>query len=129
MIPLLGYAESNDSSLDLVMVLGGLFILATISALAFVLILTARKRQHRHAELITVVTFFWAIISAGTLFYAGNAQMKWSKEYSLRLQTGYLDPQNTADAPHFPWALWAGLGVIYIAMLVWSLSKKRPISS
>jgi hypothetical protein len=121
----LAVAESGDpNASNLPIVLGGIFILAVIAFLAFVLIFISRSRGHRQTELITTATFFWAIIAAGSLIYAGQAQMNWSKEYMLRLQTGYLDPTDTSDAPRLPWVIWSGLGVAYGAMLIWSLSKK-----
>jgi len=89
------------------------------------LILIPRARGHRHTEWITAATVFWAILSAGSLLYAGEAQMDWSKQYALRLETGYLDPQDTSDAPRLPWGIWSGLGIAYGAMLVWSLSQKQ----
>jgi hypothetical protein len=122
----LAYAESGDpNATNLPIILGGLFILAVIALLAFWLIFISRARRHRQAELITVATIFWALVAAGSLLYAGEAQMDWSKQYALRLETGYLDPQDTSDAPRLPWGIWSGLGVGYGAMLVWSLSQKR----
>ncbi len=122
----LAFAESGDpNATNLPIVLGGLFILAVIALLAFLLIFVSRSRGHRRAELITVATIFWALIAAGSLLYAGEAQMDWSKQYALRLETGYLDPQDTSDAPRMPWGMWSGLGAAYVAMLVWSLSQKR----
>jgi hypothetical protein len=121
----LASAESGDpNASNLPIILAGIFILAAIAFLAFVLIFVARSRGHRQAELITAATVFWAIIAAGSLLYAGERQLDWSKQYNLELQTGYLDPQNTSDAPRLPWAIWSGLGAAYGAMLFWSLSKK-----
>jgi hypothetical protein len=124
---LLAYAESGDpNAMNLVIVLGGVCIVAATAILAFALILTARARGHRHAEFIMVATVFWALITAGSLIYAGNAQLNWSKEYTLRLETGYLDPRDTGDAPRLPWGIWTGLGAAYGAMMTWALCQKRP---
>jgi hypothetical protein len=76
-----------------------------IALLVFAVIVLSRARKHRHTESITVAIIFWAFIAAGSLLYAGEAQMDWSKQYTLRLETGYLDPQDTSDAPRPPWML------------------------
>jgi hypothetical protein len=126
MYSLLASADSGDpNASNLPIVLGGLLVLAVIALLAFVLIFLSRTRGHRHAELITTATVFWALITAGSLLYAGERQMDWSKQYTLRLETGYLDPQDTSDAPRLPWGIWSGLGIAYGAMLIWSLSRKE----
>jgi len=122
----LAYAESGDpNSMNLVIVLGGLGIAAGTFILAFILIAAARARRHRHAEFITVATVFWALITAGSMIYAANAQLNWSKESTLSLETGYGNPQDTSDAPRLPWATWTGLGVVYGSMMVWIFSQKR----
>jgi hypothetical protein len=122
----LAYAESGDSSAtNLVIIFGGAFVIAAVAAMALVLIVISRARGHRRADLIAVAAVFWALIAAGSLLYAGVSQMNWSKEYQMRLETGYLDPSDTGDAPRQPLGTWTGLGVAYIAMLGWSLSQKR----
>ncbi|MGD0770616.1 MAG: hypothetical protein ABSB42_20715 [Tepidisphaeraceae bacterium] len=123
---LLAYAESGEANaMNLEIILGGVCIVAATSILAFALIFTARARGHRYAEFIMVATIFWALITAGSLMYAGEAQLNWSKEYTLRLETGYLDPHDTSDAPQLPWAIWTGLGVAYVTMMAWALWQKR----
>jgi len=122
----LAYAESGDpNTMNLVIILGGICIVAATAILAFALILTARARRRRYAEFIMVAAVFWALITAGSLMYAGEAQLNWSKEYTLRLQTGYLDPQDTSDAPRLPWRTWTGLGAAYGTMMAWALFQKR----
>jgi hypothetical protein len=126
MAKLLAYAESGDpNGMNLVIILGGVGIVAAAALLAFALILIAKARRHPYAELITVVTVFWALITAGSLMYTANARSNWSNEYTLRLESGYLDPQNTSDQPKLPWAIWTGLGVIYGTMMIWTLIQKR----
>ncbi|MGD0388253.1 MAG: hypothetical protein ABSC42_04780 [Tepidisphaeraceae bacterium] len=123
---LLAYAESGDpNAMNLVIILGGIGIVAATAILAFALIFTARARGHRHAEFILVAAVFWGLITVGSLMYAGEAQLNWSKEYTLRLETGYLDPQDTSDAPRLPWGIWTGLGVAYGAMMAWALCQRR----
>jgi hypothetical protein len=122
----LAYAESGDpGATNLVIVLGGAFIVAAVAVMAFVLIVISRSRRHRRADLIAVAAAVWALIAARSLLYAGVSQMNWSREYQLRLQTGYLDPSDTNGAPRLPVGTWTGLGVVYVVMLGWSLSQKR----
>jgi hypothetical protein len=122
----LAYADAGDpNATSLPFVLIGLGIFAAIALLAFALIFIVRVRGHRKTELITVAAVFWALIAAGSLLYGGETQMDWSKQYAMRLETGYLDPQDTSDAPQLPWGIWSGLGVAYGALLFWSLSQKR----
>jgi hypothetical protein len=126
MCALLAYADSTDSSAaNMMIVLGGAFVVALAAGLAFVLILISRVRAHRQEGAIAVAAIFWALIAAGSLIYAGESQMNWSKEYQMRLESGYLDPAEMNDAPHLPWGIWTGLGVAYGAMLAWTLSQKR----
>ena len=76
----LAYAESVDpTSMNLLTVLGGALIVAVIAILAAVLILIVRARRHPSAELISVATIFWAMITAGSLLYTAETQMNWSK--------------------------------------------------
>jgi uncharacterized membrane protein len=126
MYAFLAYADSSDpSSTNLLMILGGVAILAVVVVLAFVLVTIAKAREHRRADAIMTAAFFWAILTAATLLYAGQAQMRWSKEYNLQLETGYLDPSNQSGRPVLPWKIWTGLGIAYGAMLACSLSQKR----
>ena len=122
----LAYAESTDpTSTNLLMILSGAFILAATAALAAVLTFTAKARRPRQSDIITAITLLWALLTAASLLYTVQSQMNWNKEYTLRLESGYLDPKDTADAPKLPWKLWTGLGVTYGATLAWSLSTRR----
>lgn len=123
---LLAYADSSDpSETNLLIVLGGAAIIAFAAALASVLIFISRARRHRRSELITVAAVFWALLAAGSMLYTGQSQVNWSKEYQLRLQSGYLDPSDTNDAPSLPWATWTALGAAYGALLAWTFSPQR----
>ena len=122
----LAYADATDnSSTNLLLILSGAFILAATAALAAVLTFTAKARRPRQSDIITAITLLWALIAAASLLYTVQSQMNWNKEYTLRLESGYLDPKDTADAPKLPWKLWTGLGVTYGATLAWSLSTRR----
>jgi heme/copper-type cytochrome/quinol oxidase subunit 1 len=122
----LAYAESGDpNAMNLPMILGGAAIVVVIAVMTFILLAVARSREHRQREFIFVVAIFWALISIGSLFYAGDTQINWSNEQTLRLQTGYGNPQDTTGAPALPWAIWTGLAAAYAAMLIWSISQKQ----
>jgi hypothetical protein len=124
MWPALAYAESTDpSASNLLAVLGAAFIIASVAILASVFILMSRARRHPHVDLITAAAICWALIAAGSLLYAGESQMNWSKEYKLQLESGYLDPHDTTGAPTLPLKTWTALGITYAAMLAWSLSS------
>jgi hypothetical protein len=127
MYGVLAYAEQSDSGVTNVeLVVGGALILAVTAALAFALIYIARLRDHRQADFLVAAALLWAVCAAGSLLYAEISQMNWSKEYTTRLESGYLDPDDTSGAPKLPWAIWTALGVAYGAMLTWSLTQKRP---
>jgi hypothetical protein len=123
---ILAYADSNDpNSMNLVLILGGAGILAVTAILSFALIYLSRARDHRQADLITGIALFWGLIAAGSSLYAMVSQVNWSKEYTLQLESGYLDPTDTSDKPQLPWAIWGGLVIAYGTILLWSLSQKR----
>lgn len=124
----LAYADTTDSSgTNLVLAMAGLFIVVATAALILVLIYLARARRHPQAELITVAAIFWALLTAGSLLYAVEKRVDWSKNHDLQVKTGYLDPRDISDKPKLPWAIWSELGVGYGAMLVWMLCQKREL--
>ena len=83
-------------------------------------------RHHRQTETILAMTVLWALVLAGTVIYSISSQMKWTREQMLRLESGYYDPQDQADAPKKPVTVWAVLGVGYAGLIGWSLSQKNP---
>jgi hypothetical protein len=122
----LAYAETPDSgSVNLVSILIALFVLAAVAVLAFIVIRLARTKQPQRTEIIMTLAIFWAVFTAGSLMYTQMTQMKWSKEYTVRLESGYLDPHDIADAPKLPLKTWTGLGVAYVALLGASVFPKR----
>jgi hypothetical protein len=122
---ILAYAESSDSSASLELILGGAAIIAVTALLAFILVLLARSRRHRQADIITLAMIVWSILTAGSLMWEGQAQVNWTQEYNSRVMSGYYDPANTSDAPKMPWVLWGGLAVAYVALLAWTVSQKN----
>jgi len=120
------YADSTDpSSMNLLMILAGAFILAATAALAAIPIFAAKSRRPRQSDLITALTLLWALLTAASLIYSVQAQMSWKTEYTVRLMSGYLDPKDTTDAPKLPWKLWTGLGVTYAGLIGWTVSKRQ----
>jgi hypothetical protein len=110
--------DTSDSGLLLVLLSAGL-ILGT-AVLAFVPVVIARLRFHRRSETLMAVAILWGLLTAGTLVHATIVQMQWSKEQLLRLQTGYMNPQDTADAPAKPWGMWTVLATAYGVLIVWA---------
>jgi DMSO reductase anchor subunit len=126
MYGILANADASDpNSANLILILGGAIILGIVAVMVSALIYISRARDHRHADVITAMAFFWGLLAAGSLLYAEVSQINWSKEYNTQLMSGYLDPQDTSDAPKLPWLLWIGLAVVYAVMLKWALSQKR----
>ena len=122
---ILANAEGGDpNSANLIIILVGSGIVVATLIPTFLLILAAWMRRHSHEEFITVATVFWALIAAGSMIYAGNAQLNWSKQNAINLEAGYVDPQGDV-APELPWGMWIGLGVAYGAMAAWTFSEKR----
>jgi hypothetical protein len=126
MYGVLAYADSGDSgNASLMLVLAGAAIVAVMAVLACVVIILARRRGHRQADGIMAAAILWGVLGAGSLIYTLQTQMSWSREYNLRLSTGYLDPADVGDAPKLPWGLWGGMGVAYVGMVGWAGRGKR----
>ena len=117
----LGYVEPADttnSSFHLIFIWLG--IIAGAAILAFVPLAIAATRRHRQLSLILTAAVVWGCVSAGISMYAVMQQSNWSREQMLRVDTGYYDPLNTADAPKLPWVAWSVLGAGYIGLIGWS---------
>jgi hypothetical protein len=71
-----------------------------------------------------VAALFWGIITAGSAMYTAASRYNWSKEYTVRIDSGYYDPRDTSDKPKIPWVLWSALGIAYAGMVGWALSAK-----
>ena len=123
MAPLLAYADNTDTSegnfLMLFLCAGaviGVFVLAGM------VVVVSRRGGHRYADAILTFAVFWGMVSFGSIIYAAVTQMKWSQEHLLELQSGYGNPANVG--PGWPWGLWVGLGVVYVALLGWAALRK-----
>ncbi len=123
----LAYAEAADTSnSSLVIVLIGLGVLSVAAIAAFVPIGICWNRHHRQTDSIAALAVLWSLIAAISVIYFVNAQMKWSREQMLRIESGYFDPGDKSDAPAVPWALWGGLAAGYAVLIGWSFSQKNP---
>jgi phosphotransferase system glucose/maltose/N-acetylglucosamine-specific IIC component len=123
--PVLAYAESTDPTIsNLSTVLACAAIVLVAGMFALIPILIAWSRRHRHSQAIFAVAMLWAMlvsISGGSTVLA---QMKYSHEHLLQIESGYIDPQDISDAPKLPWLTWAGLAVGYGTLVAWPLMSK-----
>jgi hypothetical protein len=119
--------DSSDSSLLLILLSAGL-ILGT-AVLAFVPVVIVRLRSHRNPETLLAVAILWGLLTAGTLVHATIVQVQWSKEQVLRLQSGYLDPQDMGGAPAKPWGTWTVLATVYGAIIIWAFASRTSPGS
>lgn len=127
MAPFLAYVEANDpSQANMTNVLITVGLLAMVALLAFAVLYTARLRRHRQVEAITVVVIFWGLAAMGELLYWVSAQINWTNEQMLRLQTGYAGSQEFGNGPGLPWKTWAALILAYLAILGWTLARRNP---
>jgi hypothetical protein len=123
---ILAYAEAQDGSyMSSEMVLWGMLIIAGVALAGFVLVYVSRRQKHRGADLVLAGAFFWGIVAAGSLLYVLQSQMNWTKEYTVRIESGYVEPKDLSDKPRVPWGILVGLGVVYLGMGFWVISGKR----
>jgi hypothetical protein len=118
--------DPSDSSLMLVLICAGLVLGSAVLSLLPVFI--ARGRGHRQLETVTAVAVLWGLLTAGTLIHTTIVQMQWSKEQLLRIQSGYMDPQDTTDAPK-PWRTWTALATIYCVLIIWAFVPQSSAGS
>ena len=118
-------APSADSNVELVLISAGVVLVTSV--LAFIPIQMARVRHHRNRDAIAAILVLWGLLTAGSISYSIMKQMDWATTYNQRIETGYYDPQDTSDKPTPPVALWSGLGIVYVAMVIWA--SRRPHQS
>ena len=126
----LAYAEPADSpDASMKLILGGGLAVVLIAGLAFLPCRLANGRRHSREGAIWLGAIVWGVVSAGLAIETIITLMDWSREQTLRLQSGYYDPaQAAADAPHFPWAATIVLLAVYLVLLAWSfLGPVHPI--
>jgi hypothetical protein len=126
MLPLLASAEQTDlSGSGWFVILIGAVVIVAVAAMTVIPIALSRKRRHRRADAITVGAVFWGLLAAASIIHFWLARMQWSKEYLLRVKTGYYDPADTSGAPPWPWQLWGILAVVYGVLIAAAILSKR----
>jgi hypothetical protein len=118
---LLASSRQKDPSQDnllLVMIWAGIMFAA--AAMALVPLIIARVRDHRHVETILAGIIVWGLLAALSVGHSVSAQIAWTKEYKLRIETGYYDPQAQGDAPLLPWQTWGVLALGYALLVAWA---------
>jgi hypothetical protein len=131
MASVLAYADTTDpSQLNFLVLLTAVLLIGAVCVLTFLVVFLARSRGHRQAESILVLALFWACLTGGSFVYSAVSRLKWSQENTLRLETGYGNPQDNSDAPQFPWLAWLALAVGYGMLIMWAASQNNsPPSS
>jgi hypothetical protein len=125
--PLLAYAEQTDlSGSDWVVVLVYAGTLVLVLGLTLAPIFVAAGRRHPSARSIMAGAILWGLAAAFAGISSAGAELKWSKERLLLVESGYYDPQAKNDAPPLPWRLFGGLALAEGALLAWALAGKRP---
>ncbi|HXE54782.1 MAG TPA: hypothetical protein VN541_17310 [Tepidisphaeraceae bacterium] len=126
MTHLLANAEPSDSTISsLTLIIIGVGIVAAVFVLAFIPVAIAWSRRSRRSDTIVLGAVLWGVLAAASFTSATMAQMKWSREKTLRIQSGYYDPNDATDEPQLPWVSWVGLAVLYFVLLAWPLSALR----
>jgi predicted permease len=107
--------DTSDASIALIVVSAGIILLA--AAAAFIPVAIARRRRHRQSETIVPLSIVWALATVAVSIYAYISQTRWTREYTLRIESGYFDPQDKSGAPALPWLLWGVLAAIYLLLI------------
>src|ERR1700722_10948307 len=117
-------ADPNASQSMLILLLYCLGIIVATTLLAFVPIFIAGRRRHQHIHAMIAAMCLWGFILAGSAIYLTSAAMQWSKEKTVRLETGYGDPNDESGAPSVPIAIWIGLGSAFGLLIFWGAAGK-----
>jgi len=111
---------SSDSNVELILLSAA--VVVGIGFLGFIPIQLARTRRHRHFETILGIIVLWGLLSAVSVSYCIMQQMNWTASVQEGIQQGYYDPSEAK--PAFPIPLWCGLGVVYVATVIWATRSK-----
>lgn len=101
-------------------VLIGFAAAAGAALLAILPVALASSRRHRQSHSILAATVVWALVTAGSVGYVVISRLHWSREWMLRVNTGYYDPQDLSGQPTWPWVFWTGLALVYGLLCLWS---------
>ncbi len=117
----LAYADASDSTqanfIAVLLCAAGLAVVGGLTG--FAILLGKRNRSH---DLLITIAALWGVVSAGTIVYTVMAQLKWSQDHLLDLQSGYGNPRNVRRP--LPWESWAALAAVYVLLLLWAGRKK-----
>lgn len=112
----MAYAEVPDASepgLRLVVLCVG--VAAAGIVLGLIPIGVASSRRSRWIGPVVLASLVWTVLACGHVLYASVRQLNWSREHSLRLQSGYYDATDLADEPAPP--QWLMVGIVYAAIV------------
>ena len=116
----LAYAQSAGDSNSLTVIVLAFAIVLGACVLAFIPIFTALSRKNRQSHSVAVMSLFWGVAVAVITIWCMLQRLDWSKELTMRMQSGYYDPRDLSDAPAFPWIiLLIGAGA-WIVLLTWA---------
>ncbi len=117
----LAYADTTDpTQTNFLILLLCILLIGCVCGMAFLVLLLARSRRHRRVEYLTVLTIFWAFLTAASLAYSAVTRLDWSQENALRLETGYGNPDD--NPPQLPWKTWVALAAAWGGLITWSLN-------
>jgi hypothetical protein len=102
--------------------------IALIAVLAFIPLLVGSLRRHKNGEALLAMTVLWAIVAIGIVVNTIIEQNRWSSERQIRVNSGYYDPNDNSQAPLWPVKSGGGLGVGYVALLIWASTARRTES-
>ena len=122
----LANAESVDPTVsNLMTVLACVGIVLVVALVAFVPVLISWRNGHRQSETLLAGAVIWGVLAAASAISATLAQMKYSHEQMLLIQSGYFDPTDVSGAPKLPWVRWGCLGGGYGVLVIWALTGAR----
>ncbi len=121
----LAYAQSAGDSNSLTVIVTAFAIVLGACVLAFIPIFTALSRKNHQSHSIAVMSLFWGVVVAVITIWCMLQRLDWSKELTVRIQSGYYDPRDLSDAPAFPWVILIVAASAWIVLLGWALVGAR----
>jgi len=126
---ILAWAQKPDTSQPyLYAFLVGCGALAVAVILVGVPLVIARRRQHPYWETCLAAAFFWCACTTAAVYWTYLQQTQWSREYQLRLDTGYLDPNALAPRPSLHPLIFLALALGYLGVIALTLTRHSPPS-
>lgn len=100
-------------------------IVLGVGVVALIPVMIAWSRRHQRADWVMTVAILWAVLATVSLASTVLAEMKYSDEHTMAIQSGYFDPNDMSDAPPLPIRTWTALGVAYLALLAWPMVRRQ----